>query len=251
LAKKDDPTIIESSFLIISLYFLFFTVLLLAGLAFETFLTAAFLVTFCVAGLAFFTGFGTGNCSNSLTSFSSTSKPPCQNFGSRMLMPASLRMRSLALPIRPPKDLEILRLERFSLRLELLIQSQHQQLTEGIRIDIERHLINVRDADPFPFEFIAQFERVAELFLEIFKVGIAQVIHRGVLLHQLMRGLLEQRKIGLAHDGRIGVIHLLEEDIAPHGFIRLSVSSLSIKTISANVEAVSASGRDEWNVNVV
>src|SRR5690606_40342407 len=58
----------------------------------EVVFLASFFTVFFAAGFAFFDS--TGNFSNSLTKFSNTSKPPCQNFGSRMLMPASFKIFS-------------------------------------------------------------------------------------------------------------------------------------------------------------
>ncbi len=36
-----------------------------------------------------------------------------------------------------------------------------------------------------------------------------------------MRFAFEEREKDLAHDGGIGVVHLLEEDVAAHGFVGL------------------------------
>ena len=77
----------------------------------------------------------------------------------------------------------------------------------------------MRDGHPFPFELIAQFERIAKLLLQVFHVRRAHFIHRCIFLRHLMSFPLEQCEIDLPQDGRVGVIHLLEEDIAAHGFV--------------------------------
>ena len=78
----------------------------------------------------------------------------------------------------------------------------------------------MRDGDPFPTEFIGNFDRIAKLGVQVFQIGSGQLIHRGIFADHLMRLPFKQGKICLTLNGRVGVIHLAEEQITPHGFIR-------------------------------
>ncbi len=115
------------------------------------------------------------------------------------------------------QDLEVARDEGLAFSPVLAVQRQHQQLPEGVGIDIKRRAVDVWDADPLPFELVAQVNRIAKLLAQVLYVGIRELIHRSAGLYQLVRLALEQGKVSLAQDGGVGIVHLAEEQVAPQG----------------------------------
>jgi len=82
------------------------------------------------------------------------------------------------------------------------------------------------DGNPFPAKFVAYLHRVAKLRLQVFEIGFSQIVDRGAILDHLMSFLFEEGKERLAHNGGISIIHLAEEHIAAHTFIRLGRQEL-------------------------